>query len=75
MSSLFWRMSRHAKRRAIDVMLGQHRATVAEDIAVAIEKSVCAPGDQCADRFCADCTRYRQAQADAATARRIGGAP
>jgi DNA-binding transcriptional MerR regulator len=50
-------------------------ASVAEDIARAIEKSVCEPGEQCAERFCPDCTRYRQAQADAATARRIGGAP
>ena len=51
------------------------RAAVAAEIARAIEKSVCAPGEQCVERFCPDCTRYRQAQADAATARRIGGAP
>lgn len=50
------------------------RAAVAEEIAKAIERAVCEPGDQCADRFCPDCVKYRQAQADAATARRIGGA-
>ena len=50
------------------------RAAVAEEIARAIEQAVCAPGEQCVERFCPDCTRYRQAQADAATARRIGGA-
>ena len=49
------------------------RAAAAEEIARFIEQSVCGPGDQCAERFCPDCTRYRQAQADAATARRIGG--
>ncbi len=50
------------------------RAAVAEEIAKAIEGSVCEPGDQCVERFCPDCTRYFQCQADAATARRIGGA-
>jgi hypothetical protein len=50
------------------------RAAVAEEIARAIEQAVCAPGEQCVERFCPDCTRYGQAQADAATARRIGGA-
>jgi hypothetical protein len=49
------------------------RAAVAGEIAAAIETSVCAPGEQCVKRFCPDCTRYRQALADAATARRIGG--
>jgi hypothetical protein len=58
----------------LGVMLAQHRAAVAEDIAEAIERSVCEPGEHCADRFCRDCERYRQALADAATARRIGGA-
>lgn len=48
---------------------------IAEDIAAAIETSVCEPGDQCVERFCPDCTRYAQAQADAALARKIGGAP
>lgn len=48
------------------------RADVAGEIARAIEQSVCEPGEQCAERFCPDCTRYRQAQADAATARKIG---
>lgn len=53
---------------------GGLRAAVAEDIAKAIEGSVCAPGEQCDRRFCPDCTRYAQCQADAATARRTGGA-
>ncbi len=52
----------------------EHRAWVAEEIARAIEESVCEPGGQCAERFCPDCTRYAQAQADAALARKIGGA-
>ncbi len=51
----------------------EHRQYVAEEIARAIEESVCEPGDQCAERFCPDCTRYAQAQADAALARKIGG--
>lgn len=51
----------------------EHRAWVAEEIARAIEESVCEPGDQCVERFCPDCTRYAQAQADAALARKIGG--
>ena len=51
------------------------RAAVAGEIASAIEQSVCAPGDQCTERFCPDCTRYRQCREDAATARRIGGTP
>ncbi len=50
------------------------RAAVAGEIASAIVQSVCAPGDQCTERFCPDCTRYRQCREDAATARRIGGA-
>lgn len=74
MTRLFGRGRRNLKHRAIDVMLAQHKAVVAEEIAVAIERSVCEPGDQCAARPCPDCTRYRQALADAATARRIGGA-
>lgn len=53
---------------------GGVRAAVAADIASAIEKAVCEPGENCAERFCPDCTRYAQCQADAATARRIGGA-
>jgi len=51
------------------------RAAVAEEIARAIEESVCGPGVQCADRFCPDCTRHGQAMRDAALARRTGGAP
>lgn len=51
------------------------RAAVAEEIARAIEQSVCEPGEQCVERFCPDCTRYRQAQADAVMARRMGGTP
>jgi hypothetical protein len=62
-----------AKASALTAASGV-RAQVAEEIAAAIEESVCEPGGQCAERFCPDCTRYRQAQADAATARRIGGA-
>ena len=50
------------------------RAAVAEEIARAIEQSMCEPGEQCAARFCPDCTRYAQCQADAALARRIGSA-
>lgn len=50
------------------------RADVAEEIASEIEKSVCEPGEQCANRFCKDCVRHEQAKADAATARRIGAA-
>lgn len=56
---------RQAERR-------EYRAYVAEMIARAIEESVCAPGKQCYERFCQDCIRWRQAQADAATARRAG---
>jgi hypothetical protein len=48
-------------------------ALAAEEIARAIEASVCPPGEHCTDRFCRDCIRYQQARADAATARRIGG--
>lgn len=51
----------------------EHRRWVAEEIARAIEESVCAPDARCAERFCPDCTRYGQAQADAALARKIGG--
>lgn len=50
------------------------RAGLAEEIASAIEKAVCEPGEQCSGRFCADCVKYAQMKADAATARRIGGA-
>lgn len=50
------------------------RTAMAEEIARAIEQSVCAPAGQCANRFCPDCIRYEQTRKDAATARRIGGA-
>jgi len=49
------------------------RMSVAEEIARAIEASVCEPGEHCVDRFCPDCIRYRQSVEDAATARRVGG--
>lgn len=45
------------------------RAGVAEEIASAIEADICTPGADCGDMGC------RQALRDAATARRIGGAP
>jgi hypothetical protein len=48
------------------------KPSLAEKIACAIEASVCGPGDQCVDRFCTDCARYRQAMEDAELARRIG---
>ena len=62
------------KSSAIDRMLAAARALAAEEIARAIEDSVCPPGPHCTDRFCRDCTRYGQARQDAATARRAGGA-
>jgi hypothetical protein len=34
-------------------------------LAEKIERSVCSPGEQCADRFCPDCVRHEQAQRDA----------
>jgi hypothetical protein len=52
---------------------GEPGIPVAEEIALAIEDSVCAPAEQCRDNRCPDCYRYAQAQRDAATARRIGG--
>lgn len=55
---------RQAERR-------EYRAYVAEMIARAIEDSVCGPGEQCADRFCRDCVRHAQCQADAALARKM----
>lgn len=61
-------------RRIADEITPGIRKGAAEDIAAAIETSVCEPGENCAERFCPDCTRYAQCQADAATARRIGGA-
>jgi hypothetical protein len=48
------------------------RAAMAEAIARAIEDAVCPPAQGCKDRFCPDCIRWRQARADAATARRLG---
>jgi hypothetical protein len=48
------------------------KSPLAEEIARAIEQSVCEPGEQCTERFCPDCIRYRQALADAAIARRVG---
>jgi histidine triad (HIT) family protein len=63
----------HVVPRRKDDRLALPWTALAEEIARAIEESVCAPGEQCAERFCPDCTRYRQAQADAATARRTGG--
>lgn len=60
-----------AVEAAIEVPL---RALTAEEIACAIEQALCEPAENCADRFCPDCIRYRQAQRDAAAARRIGGA-
>ena len=51
------------------------RTTDGAENACSIERTVCEPGEDCVKRFCPDCTRYRQTQADAATARRIGGAP
>jgi hypothetical protein len=48
------------------------RRRYCEAIAAAIERSVCAPGPHCPDRFCPDCIRYGQAQADAALARSLG---
>lgn len=74
MTFLLARWNRTAKQSAMSALLARHRSMVAGDIAAAIEASVCEPGEHCAERFCPDCTRYRQAQADAATARRIGGA-
>lgn len=55
---------RQAERR-------EYRAYVAEEIARAIEDSVCGPGEQCADRFCRDCVRHGQASSDAALARKM----
>ena len=47
------------------------RTALAEAIVTEILAGVCEPCDQCRDRFCPDCTRYRQAQADAEIVRRI----
>ena len=49
----------------------EYRAYVAEMIAREIEGSVCAPGEQCDGRFCTDCVRWKQAQADAELARKM----
>ena len=70
-----FRLNRSAKQSAMSALLARHRAMVAEDIAVAIEASMCEPGEGCVRRFCPDCVRYAQCQADAATARRIGEKP
>lgn len=58
-----------AKQRAVDVMLGQNKALVAEEIATAILDSQHAAGPS-ADPL--QRARSEQAQQDAATARRIG---
>ena len=58
-----------AKRRAVDVMLGQSRALVAEEIATAILDSQ-HPAGPSADPL--QRARGEQARMDAATARRIG---
>ena len=65
-----------AKSHVIGVMLAQHTAMVAEDIAEAIEAA--APGHSHTEEYgqletCSVCARHRQALADAALARRIGG--
>ena len=79
MSSLFWRLNRSAKHSAMDAILAGHRFMVAGEIAEAIEES--APGHLSGDGLCDPlqpcnvCARRRQSEADAATARRIGGAP
>jgi hypothetical protein len=51
----------------------QFREIAAEDIAREIVASVSGPGMLCDDPSCPDAIRYRQARADADTARRIGG--
>jgi hypothetical protein len=43
----------------------QERVKVAKEILA----QTCGPGEQCADRWCPDCIKYRQAQKDAAIAR------
>jgi hypothetical protein len=58
-----------ARRRAVDVMLGQSRALVAEEIATAILDSQ-HPAGPSADPL--QRARGEQARMDAATARRIG---
>jgi hypothetical protein len=51
------------------------RASERERIATAIEREQCGPGTQCSYRFCPDCISYRQAQKDAAIARRAEETP
>lgn len=54
---------------ALDDALAAVVPAIREQIATAILRDVCAPGEQCQDRFCEDCTRYDQARRDADTAR------
>jgi len=75
MFSRLGRLNRSAKHNAMTALLARHRAIVAADIAEAIEESV--PGHSYGNECdglqpCNVCARRRQAQADAATARRIG---
>jgi hypothetical protein len=56
-------------RRLLAAVLPVHERQVREQVSTQILQSVCAPGEQCADRFCRDCTRYEQAQRDARLAR------
>ncbi len=75
-STLFGRLNRTAKHAAMAKLLARHRAMVAEDIAEAIEESVPghSHGNDCDGlQPCNVCARRRQSEADAATARRIGG--
>ena len=78
MTSLLARLNRTAKHNAMGSILARHRAIVAEDIAEAIGESVPghSHGNDCDGlQPCNVCARRRQAEADAATARRIGATP
>lgn len=71
-------LNHSAKQNAMSALLARHRAVVAEDIAAAIEESVPghSHGNDCDGmQPCNVCARRRQSEADAATARRIGGTP
>jgi hypothetical protein len=63
-----------AKARAMDRILREHRARLADEFARAIEGLTCDPAEHCADRWCPDCIRRIQSKADAALVRRLGGA-
>lgn len=63
---------RRAKHRLMAWNDRELRALVAEEIAKEILATVAGPGACCEDPYCPDRIRYRQSQADAAVARRIG---